>query len=187
MIFSRKAKLDINDISTMLTSIGVVHRFDDDGDITFSMRLPGRVTRKRDDSPDWEPLRYRIQEDWSIAGEFTDDLDDRTDMAKRVVRIHLIGSDLRSGSLKFQGFAKVVPEKFGGTAYIDVTLPPGVLDVAEVGMQSVRFRDGSTGVVGAVTGGFNPAGLRVLIDSITRNAGDLITKQFTGVMVQGQP
>lgn len=187
MIFGRKAKFDINDISRMLTSIGIVHRFDEDGDITFSMRLPGRATRERDGSPDWEPLRYRIQEDWSIAGEFTDDIYDRTDMAKRVVRIHFMGSGLRSGKLKFQAFAKVVPEKFGGNAYIDVVLPAGVLDVAKAGMQSVRFRDGSTGVVGAVTGRFNPEGLRALINSITETAGDLIARQFTGVMIQGRP
>lgn len=94
MPFGRAAKPDIDALGEMLTNLGLRHRLDEDGDITFLMRLPGGRTRESDGSPDWSPLRYSLQPDFSIIGEFTE-RGDHTDMAKRMVRIHLSGAGLR--------------------------------------------------------------------------------------------
>jgi len=185
MLFGRAAKPDINAVGGMLTNLGLGHRFDEDGDITFVMRLPGERTRESDGSSDWNPLRYTVHPDFSIVGEFTD-LGDYTDMAKRMVRIHLIGSDLSSGVLRFQAFPKVVPSKFERSARIDVIARRDEADAfnrAGTGLQATHFADGSFGVTGAAEGRASEDALRTIIGSLSTSAGRFMQTRFTGFMV----
>lgn len=178
------AESDIDTVGALLRDLGLTYSFDKDGDITFTLRLPGEATRQGDGSPDWSRLRYSMQPDFSIIGEFTGE--GFTDWAKRIVRVYLIGSKMSQGILEIHAYPRVVPAKFAASAHIRVVPTPAQADAfnkSESGLRATLFGDGSFAVIAGLRGVLSDESIRGAIALTQRAAGVFLEGQFRGWMV----
>lgn len=178
--------MSANYVAALLDGIGLRYVFDRDGDIAFSMRLPGEVTRESDGSPDWGRLRYSIQPDFSILGEFIS-FGDYTDLAKRVVKFYLIGSDPASGVLRVQAFPKVVTSKYEHSGHIQVIPTMAESDAfnnsERTGLRATHFSNGTFGLTAAVRGALSAESLSDVISYAQESAGRFMERRFNGILV----
>lgn len=188
-MFDSSEDVTMSDIGELLTGLGLKYDVDDDGDITFTMRLPGHATREADGSPDWSPLLYGIQTDLTIAGEFTG-LDDYTDLAKRIVRFYFVGARLASGLLETQVYPKVVPAKFEHAAHIAVVPTRAEAEAFNtlhtVGYRAKHWSDHNFGLYAVTNRRPTEDWLRDLISVGADSAASFMAGRFSGVM-NGEP
>jgi len=179
------AQSDMGTVGALLRDMGLRYSFDNDGDITFTMRLPGEAIRPEDGLPDWSRLRYSMQPDFSIIGEFTGG--EFTDWAKRIVRFYLIGSKMSAGVLGIHAYPRVVPAKFAASAHIRVVPTRNEADAfnrsGASGLHATHFNDLSFAVTAGISGVLSDESLRGAISVAQTAAGNFLEGQFRGWMV----
>lgn len=179
------AQSDMGTVGAFLRDMGLRYSFDRDGDITFTMRLPGEATRPEDGTPDWSRLRYSMRSDFSFVGEFTGG--EFTDWAKRIVRFYLVGSKMRAGVLGIHAYPRVVPAKFADSAHIRVIPTRGEAEAfnmaATSGLRATHFNDRSFAVTAGIVGLLSDESLRGSIAYAQAAAGYFLEGQFRGWMV----
>lgn len=172
----------LDSISAMLSSIGIRHKFDSDGDITFLMRLPGGETLT-DGSSDWRRIQYSLQSDLSIKGAFATE-EEFTDWAKRLLRFYLIGSRMGEGVLGVQAFPRIVPSRFGGAVHVEVIPLRSEADMfnrAETTGIRAHFFDNSTfAVTAGLTGITSAAELQTALGDVQYAASFFLEGHFRG-------
>lgn len=177
------AQSDMSTVGAFLTEIGLGYEFDRDGDITFTLRLPGEANRQ-DGSPDWSRIHYSMQPDFSIAGEFTGV--DQTDWAKRILRFYLVGSRMSAGILYIHAYPRIVPARFAESAHFRVNPTPDEITVFNKSQGpntlAKQFSNGSFGVLTALGGFVSEETLRDAIGYMQEAAGSFLEGPFRGRM-----
>ena len=173
------------EVADLLRGVGLGYRFDSDGDITFTMRLPGESYLPEDGSPDWSYLRYSLQPDFSISGEFTQR--NPTDLAKRIIRFYLIGKNMRAGVLGMHAYPRVVPAKFRTSAHIAVVPSREEVDKfnrsGETNLKATLFRDQSFALTAGISGELSADALRGVIGYAQHTASTFVEGRFQGWFV----
>lgn len=174
----------MDDVGAVLRGLGLRFSVDDDGDLTFTMRLAGEATRE-DGSADWSRLRYKMETDFSMSGEFVAS-DDYTDWAKRIVRFFLIGSSMCNGFLEIHAYPKVVPAKFERTGHIRIVPPQARVDEFNrsetTGLRATLFSDGGFAITCSVSGNLDNESLRQVIAMMEYAAARFLFEPFRGLM-----
>lgn len=134
----------------------------------------------------WSRLRYSMQPDFSIIGEFTN-FGEYTDLAKRVVKFYLIGSDLASGVLSIQAFPKVVSSKYERSSHIHVIPTRAEADAfnnsGRTGLRATHFSNGTFALTAGIRGTLSAESLRGVISYAQESAGRFMKGRFSGILV----